>query len=336
MPLQAKLVLTFCGVVLLCLCRGNAQVVINCTSLPSAVGEYNLSYSSTNIDASALIGHSGSNFWDFSQPQSPVESILRTDLVPITDGGNEASFPDAAYAQRYTGGIYANPTWEYYRVTPGVGRLYYGFYASMDPTVDPTVVFPQAAVELPASIYYGQTWSREVDYQIQTYLGIPEDIVFTESAAVDAYGTLVLAGIGSVPALRISAIDTYSDTFGSFFDTETDTNYEWVVPGIGIAATMVEYGNDSLLLSQPYSNYFARVFLNPPVFPPPQAQLTLQSNTAVLAWRSTVNVGGYFVQSSGDLTGTNWLPVAQLTNQSFVVPISTGVAQQFFRVTSQP
>src|ERR1035441_8093870 len=107
--------------------RAKAQVVVPMSSLPSLVGEYNLSYVRTDTDVSALIGKPGSNYWDFSRAPSAADSVQRMDIVPITDGGNDASFPNATYAQRYTGGIYSTPAWEYYRITNGVGRLYYGF-----------------------------------------------------------------------------------------------------------------------------------------------------------------------------------------------------------------
>jgi hypothetical protein len=307
------------------------------SSLPSLVGEYNLSYVRTDTDVSALIGKPGSNYWDFSRAPSAADSVQRMDIVPITDGGNDASFPNATYAQRYTGGIYSTPAWEYYRITNGVGRLYYGFYNALNPLLDPIVVFPQPTIDLPDPVQYGHGWSRQVDYQTYDVFGGTEDITFTENATVDAFGTLVLPGFGPLQALRFTATDSYDTSAGGRdFGTEVDTNYVWLVPGIGFAAEVIKYGPDPLGQTQPFTNYLQRGFLYAPASPPQAVSLALKPGTAILNWTSSTNASGYVVRTSTNLTITNWIPVAQLTNQSLVIPTAAGTKQQFFRVTAQP
>ncbi|MGD1085357.1 MAG: hypothetical protein ABSA47_11500 [Verrucomicrobiota bacterium] len=330
-----------CFVALLCLAqfafRAGAQVTVPISSLPGVTGEYNLSYVRTNLDTSPLIGQSGSNYWDLSRAASASDSVQRLDIVPVTDGGNGASFPDAAYAQRYTGGIYSTNAWEYYRISNGVGRLYYGFYNAQSPYVDPLVVFPQSTTDLPDPVQYGHSWSRQLNYQLYDIFGGTEDISFTENATVDAFGTLVLPGFGPLQALRITAIDSYDISLdGIDFGTEVDTNYVWLVPGVGYAAEVIIYGPDPLGGTQPFTNYFQRVFLSAPVAPPTGVSLAMGPGTAILSWSSSTNGSGYFVRTLTNLTITNWTPVGQLTNLSLVVPTTAGTKQQFFQVTAQP
>ena len=327
-----------CSVALLCLAelafRAGAQITVPIASLPSVIGEYNLSYVRTNSDVVPLIGQTGSNYWDFSQTQSSSDSVQRMDVVPITDGGNGASFPNATYAQRFTGGIYPTPAWEYYQISNGVGRLYYGFYDAQSPYFDPLVVFPQPTIDLPDPVQYGHNWSRQLDYQLYDIFGGTEDIAFTENATVDAFGTLVLPGFGPLQALRFTAIDSYDFTEdGLDLGTQVDTNYVWLVPGMGFAAEVIKYGPGG---SQPFTNYFQRAFLAPPVAPPAEVSLALGPGTAILNWSSSTNGSGYVVQTVTNLTITNWTPVAQLTNLSLVVPTTAGTKQQFFQVTAQP
>jgi hypothetical protein len=322
---------------LLCLgfaIRVGAQTTVPMASLPSVVGEYNLSFVRTNSDVAPLIGQSGSNYWDFSQAQSASDSVQRMDIVPITDGGNSASFPNAAYARRYTGGIYSTPSWEYYQINSGVGRSYYGFYDAQSPYLDPLVVFPQPTIDLPDPVQYGHSWSRELDYQLYDIFGGTEDIAFVENATVDAFGILVLPGFGPLQALRFTAIDSYDiSEYGMDFGTQVDTNYVWLVPGIGFAAEVIKYGPGG---SQPFTNYFQRAFLSPPVSPPQAVSLALGPGTANLNWGSSTSGSGYVVQTVTNLAVTNWAPIAQLTNQSLAISIAVGIRQQFFRVIAQP
>jgi hypothetical protein len=334
---RMKMVLK-CFAALLCMTEFaitvGAQVSIAISSLPNLTGEYNLSYVRTNSDVAPLIGQAGSNYWNFSQAQSSSDSVQRLDIVPVADGDGGDSFTNAIYAQQYSGGIYSTPAWEYYQTSNGVGRLYYGFYDAVSPYFDPLVVFPQYTIDLPDPIQYGHSWSRQVDYQLYDVFGDTVDVAFTENATVDAFGTLVLPGFGPLQALRFTAIDSYDSTEDGFdLGTQVDTNYVWLVPGIGFAAEVIKYGPGG---SQPYTNYFQRAFLSPPVALPTLVSLALGPGTAILNWSSSSNGRGYVVQTVTNLTFTNWTPVAQLTNLSLVVPTAAGTKQQFFRVTAQP
>ena len=175
--------------------RATGQVVVPVSSLPSIIGEHDLSYVRTNFSLGSLVGGTGSNYWDFSQAPTSADVIQRLDIVSVNDGGNGAYFPSATYAQRYTGGVYASPSYEYYQISNGVGRLYYGLYEAQTQDANPLVVFPQPTVDLPEPVQYGHGWNRSLNFDINTIFG-PESVAFSETATVDAYGTLVLPGCG--------------------------------------------------------------------------------------------------------------------------------------------
>jgi hypothetical protein len=326
--------------------RANAQVVVPMSSLPSLVGEYNLSYVRTDTDVSALIGKSGSNYWNFSQPQASGDSIQRLDIVSVADGGDGGSFTNATYAEQFTGGpLYPGPAWQFYSITSGVGRDYYGFVDDLSVYTTGLVIFNHPTVDLPDPVKYGQTWKREVELPIyEPGISFPVEMIdFNDSSSVDAYGSVALPGVGETPCLRVSATDTYvlsiynSRSRGyDYYATEYQTNYQWLVPGIGLAAEVVQYGGDTAAFGATYTNTFQRVFLYPPLPPPPPLGLALHTNIAVLTWASTSNASGYVVQTLTNLNLTNWLPVAQLINHSLSVPIIEGASQQCFRIFAQP
>ena len=62
------------------------------------------------------------------------------------------------------------------------------------------------------------------------------------AAVVDAYGTLVLPGIGEVPALRVNeehTYDTQDTTLGLPLGKQYFRNYYWLVKGVGLAVNII-------------------------------------------------------------------------------------------------
>jgi len=323
--------------VLLLACFGfsaGGQLTISSTSLPSMVGEYNLSYVRTNIDISALIGHAGSNYWDFSQPQAADDVVSPMYIVPVSDGGNGGDFTGAAFAERIEGGLISGTSWEYYELDATNGLVFYGTYEPVGYGADPSVPIQPPTSVLPPSLFYGESWTNGYEFYVLDPIFGDVPAAYQASETVDAYGILRLPGFGAVPALRITQIENYYE-YSILF--QSDTNWIWLTPGIGFAAQIVAYAPNAIsVAAQPYTNGFSRVFLNPPLQPPPAAHLTLQSNITALTWGSTFKASGYVVQTSTNLNVTNWMPVAQLTNQSLSVPAIRGARQQFFRVIAQP
>jgi hypothetical protein len=317
---------------------GHAQVQFSTESLPHRVGDYYRGYLSTNVSVSAMVTPAGGpQRWDLSQPRQPNETIQRTDVVPSDEAGQDTGIPEAAYAERDTLDP-ANPTaWRYYTLTDE-GRLYYGFYATEHEAGKSLVVFDQPTLDVPATVQYGQTWNRSVSWQ-DSIMGVSISYDFTASARVDAYGTLVLAGLGQMPALRVKEIHDYevSVTGWQVIDSHTNLFYYWLCPGIGMPLQVILYGSN-IFVPTPldYTNLVLRTFetsapTNPPM-PAPVADLRigLQGGRAVLNWRPATNGSGYRVESLPWLGYTNW--------QLLGLPATSGWSealtptQRFYRV----
>ncbi len=314
-----------------------AQVTLSAQEVYHSIGEYSLSYFRSNLDLTAIIGNPGSNYWDFSQPQASDEVIASMIVVPVSDGGNGGDFTGATFALRYLGGAFSETNWEYYELDPTNGLVFYGSYEDVGSGASPATPITPASAILPWQMHFGDSWTIAYDFNVTDPLFGVIPVIYSSTSTVDAYGTMALPGIGPVPALRITEVEDYEeDIFGLRFP-QLDTNWTWLAPGIGFAAQAFNLGPDSYSASaESYSTSFTRVFLYPPFGNSPAAQLTLQSNLATLTWTSTLKASGYVVQTSTNLSLTPWPMVAQLTNQSLAIPITSGVSQQFFKVIAQP
>ncbi len=331
----------------------SAQPVFSRSSLPSQVSNYVRAYYSTNnpnvaslltltnISGLPLPPGATNAVWDFSQAEHPYETVLRTDIVPVDDGGYDSGqFPNAAYAERDTLEPASQIAWRYYGST-NAGRLYYGFYDPPNQNADSLVVFDQPTADIPATVQYGQTWNRSVTWH-GLVLGDPIYYYFSASATVDAYGTLNLPGLGSIPALRIHETHAYeADWQSSPVDIHTNQYYYWLVPGLGVAAQIFEFGDNVLYpLGLPNTNTIERVFYAnyyPP--PPPPAptnwvRLHLQAGLARLDWLHVSNASAYRVDYAASLVSTNWQTLSLTTNTNYSDVLTT--TQRFYRVVPQP
>ena len=84
-----------------------------------------------------------------------------------------------------------------------------------------------------------------VDFEDIIDLGFIESTIsvhFTSRAEVDAFGTLVLPGIGEVPALRVNEVNRYDlteQTLGLPLPSQYFRSYFWLVKGAGKAVHIV-------------------------------------------------------------------------------------------------
>lgn len=296
-----------------------AQTTFSSSSLPGTIGQYVRAYYSTNVNvASLLVLTNGAQQWNFSQPQQPNETTQRTDIVNTDDAGDAADFPMATYAERDTLEPTNEIAWRYYSLT-NQGRFYYGLDNPLDVDVSPVAVFEQPALDIPASVQYGQNWNRTVDW-ISLYYGfIVVSNHFADASTVDAYGTLALPAIGSVPALRVHEIHTYqiyelvSGSPPSLLDLHTNQYYYWLVPGLGVAAQVYLFGNNVIYPTDlPNTNSVLRVFAsnyftNQVVLGAVTGlQIQLQNGAALLDWQQMSNAFQYQVESTSNLDNPNW------------------------------
>ena len=324
-----------------------AQVTIAVTNLPSRVGvDYYRAYINTaDVGISGLLGTPGGpRRWDFSPPQRPDEVVRRTDIVAVSDGGHGAGFGAAAYAERVTNEGNGRQDWSYYRLVTNVARRYYGFYDAVANPDCPAKTF--TTYDLPATVSYGQTWSRTVDFA-DCASGFNLAVHFTSQATVDAWGTVVLPGIGEVPALRLNEMNTYDVTlvdFGIPLSTTTYRNYYWLVRGIGKAVHILSPGYTGTsapadfatakTFLRTFESNTARDYLTPLTVS--DLRLTRQGTWAVLDWRPEPNASGYRVETLGSLSSTNWQLVTEPSVNTWSNLLSVTETQRFFRVFSKP
>lgn len=326
-------------------CHGvEAQIVFSVTDLPVQIGNNTRAYFSTNVALSnltSLLGRAGGpQRWNFSQPRSASESIHRTDIVPPNDGNHGGAFPCATYAEWEVGDSDGTLAWRYHRIDTNGGRIYYGFCQPVDLSepVQTCNVFSEVTLDLPASVQYGQRWSRTVDWTQFVSVVIPVYYHYTAEVQVDAYGTLVLPGLGEVPALRLKQLNRSDVTAaGIFLGTQYNTNYAWLVPGIGLAVQVIFHFDDFDLpaFERPHSNTVTRVF---EVRPWGVADLRLQQQGAatILHWRQETRTSGYRVEFRNDLNLSRWELLAEPATNVWSDTSIITQTQRFFRVYTKP
>jgi len=323
----------------LCLCltllgalSTQAQITFTAAQLPTAIGNYIEEYVSTNANPSTIIGPTGGpQVWDFSQAQQPEEIVRRVDIVPPADGGQQASFPNAAYAERYIDEPNDILEWDYYSLTNSIGRYYFGSYA---PDAGASVFSPPA-IDIPTMVGYGTNWSYTVNTTLETIT--EQDSV---SATVDAFGTVILPQLGSFPALRVNQLTTTKEFIGNtLFNTFYIREYYWLVPGFDKAVHIVSQVSSTPPPANFTSAYeIRRVFAvySVSLIPSPVGSLriSLQKDSAILDWLAASNASAYQVQAVGDLTLTNWQILASPASNSWSEPVTT--TQRFYRVFIEP
>lgn len=320
-----------------------AQPTFSSASLPANVGQYVRAYYSTNVNVASMLAlTNGAQQWDFSQPQQTYETVMRTDIVGPNDAGDAADIPAATYAERDTLEPANEIAWRYYSLT-NQGRLYYGLDNPLDVNASPIAVFEAPTVDIPASVQYGQNWNRTVDWTSLYFGFIVVSNHFTDASTVDAYGTLALPAIGSVPALRVHEVHTYhayeliSGGSPYLLDVHTNQYYYWLVPGLGVAAQVFLFGDNALapgglpntnsVLRVFASNYFTNQIILGSVA---GLRIRLQAGTALLDWQAVPNASRYQVESTGDLGNSNWQVSGSPNTNDWSEAVNLN--QRFYRV----
>jgi hypothetical protein len=271
------------------------------------------------------------------------------DVVPPSDGGQGSNFPEATYAERLTTEATGASSWSYYRIVANEGRRYYGAFDPVANPSKPITLFDAPTTDFPDRIGYGTNWSRTVDWMGLVDYGIFESEVavhFTSQAEVDAYGTVVLPGLGEVPALRINEVNSYERTdvwLGWPLDTQCFRSYYWLVRGVGQAVHIISNAE----LAVPPANfttakYLLRVFAaskvtdGPALRPVAALRIRTRPGMAILDWLSETNRSGYRVESLDFLGATNWQVLAEPVGNAWSNSLPSTPTQRFFRVFSKP
>jgi hypothetical protein len=324
-------------------------------SLPSQPGEYNLSYISTangsvpamlaltTNSAGGLIPPTSGQTWDFSQPQQLNESIQRTDIIAPANGMDSSYFPSATYAEQDSipdGDLFSPFAWRYYGFTNQT-RLYYGSYV-LGTGLDGLAVFNPPTPDIPASVSAGQTWSRVTTWR-STANYQPLYYTFSDTAIVDAFGTLILPGIDPQPALRVHEANVYDATNQNGRTEALFTNqyYYWLVPKLGVAVQVFEFGQAGVAYTNEVERmYYASYYTNQPpatnTYTPVQGNLHIHllSSYVFLSWDTFTNYPNYEVQANSSLTATSWQSLGLTTATNWVDNL--GATSRFYRVLASP
>ena len=344
-----------------------AQIQFTTNDLPCQVGQYNCSYVSSNVDVSRYLtlvtnrapppsggGETTPQFWGFSRGQQPYESILRTDIITPADGADGSYFPSAAYAEQTTMEPSSVIAWCYYGFGDegtNQGRIYYGFDEPVAGASSEAVFVPPT-IDIPATVQLGQTWTRSLYWSTLYYEAILVSNYFAASATVDAFGSLALPGIGTVQALRVHEVHSYTISIVAdppmLLDMHTNDYYYWLVPGVGVAVQVILYGSNVVYSEEmPCTNTvqrmcFASYFTNSTVTGSSNSiptfstnlQISLQGTSVVLNWDAFTNSTNYEVDFTTSLSPASWRSLGTTMGNTWTDSMSH--AQGFYQVVGTP
>jgi hypothetical protein len=293
--------------------------------------------------------------WDFLE--GPTNEVFRFDYLSPTGMLQAADFPDATLAERKTVESSGATSYLFFRPVPDIGRRVYGFYDPAVSAKQPSTPFSSPIVDFPATIRYNDTWSTSMTYFTEVEVfevgGFPVRYTVTSQFRVDAWGVVMLPGLGPLPTLRINEDQTVDvavdlDGYGEFTHLETDytRNYYWLSPGRGIVAQM----NSIQSSSPPPENFdraasFVRMFETnkkptPPVTgiqPVTNLRLTVGNGLVIVQWTKAANASQYRVEYSTGGFGTgSWQTLGTTSNASLIDWSASGQAMRFYRVASLP
>ncbi len=191
-------------------------------------------------------------------------------------------------------------------------------------------------------------------------------MTFTSSARVDAYGTLILPNLGSLPALRVNETNTYESflvDLGTPLGKQYLHNLYWLVPGIGRAVHVVSKASTSAPppLTEPPGSVLRVFEAAVGQVPPPPCSVTnlaiqLVGPKILLTWDS-VGAGMRYIVSrglGGPVLGSpeidlalarlpvpspfvhDWVPIQTNTQNFLLQEAPTGSAALFYRVACLP
>lgn len=338
----------FAGV-LFSVCLVQGQVVLTSQDMFNAIGQYYRVYANkNNVDVSSLVGtNGGPQTWTFTS--GPQDLIYRFDYVSPSDGGNGANFPLAKIAERQTNESTGIPmAWNYFDQVLGTGRKNFGF---VNPGGLPAQgQFNPPIVDFPDPLKYQSSWNVNTTYDFNYQDILPMRINYIASAKVDAYGTIILPGLGALPCLRINEVDENdilldADLSGDYQSQETDYihSYYFLSPGHGIVA---EIHSQQSTTAAPPDNFttaaqftrmfdFSRAGTSSGPAPVTDLKLEFQAGIAVLNWSRTANTTSYRLEYSYGLGGTNtWQSLNTTTNDYMLDISSASNRQRFYRVVS--
>lgn len=339
---------------LLSLGRLTAQITMRAGDFPSSLGEVRKAYvNSKEPSVAGLIGGPGGpQVWDFSYPPVAGEEVHVIEIVSAKEGACAAEYPDARYAERTTPPSPGQPSWEYFAIDQEQGRRFFGLCAPGANSATPGAVFEPPTLQF-TNCTYGTTWERSTSWTdtVNTVLGsFAVTIHFTARGEVDAYGTVILPRLGSLPALRVNETRTYRNELeGLPLGEQHFHNYYWLVPSIGKAVEIVSKASaDAAPSVYSVAATVLRVFEGGPrLVAGLRAQK--QGDQVFLSWDSAGSDRKYLIATSSvPLTPSlmppdssdgrffHWAPWQTVSQNILFVPCPAYPTNTFFRVAVVP
>ncbi len=338
------------------------QVTITSADMFNQVGQYYLAYAndpnSTNtVDVSGMLGSAGNvaQAWDFAS--GPQDVTYRFDYLAAGNTPNGADFVAAgaqmAQQQAIEGSTNALE-WLYFTQDPVKGQLDYGFYDPSFSASQPESVFTSALQDFRASIHYGDTWSGttifDSIYSLPLFGDFPDQVTYTTTDTVDAFGLVTLPNLGFLECLRVHEVVEYDIAInidGSGYTpagTAYVLNYYWLAPGHGIAVQINsqqytstppdDLGGQAATLVRMFQAYHPVITTNPPNTIS-GFKITPGSTAFLLQWTALSGVSSYNVEYATNLTGTiNWQSLGSTTSNFMLDPAAATPAApvRYYRV----
>ena len=345
-----------------------AQITITSADMFNQVGQYYLAYandtsSNNTVAVAGMLGTASSQAQAWNFANGPTNVTYRFDYLAAgnTPNGEDFAHAGAQIAEQKTDeGNTNDQSWLYFTQDSVKGRLDYGFYDPTFSASQPESLFNPALQDFPNAIHYGDSWSGTTVFTSvysDPVLGdYPDQLTYTSSDTVDAFGVITLPKIGFVNCLRVHELVEYDidiNVDGSGYTpagTEYILNYYWLAPGHGIVAqinsTSPSDGSkppDNLpqgaatLVRMFEANHPAVVSTNTPGSGISGFTFTPGSpgSGALLQWTTQTNVISYQVEYATSLGGTNnWQPLGTTTSNFILDPAANTPAApvRFYRV----
>jgi len=308
---------------------------------------------------SGLLGNPGGpQAWDFSN--GPQEVTYRFDYLLASNTTHGASFVamGAQIAEQKTDEANTNsPSWLYFTQDPLKGRLVAGFYDPAFSSLQPEAVFTNALQDFPATIHYGDTWQGTTVFEslyndpLLGDEGFPDQLTYTSTDRVDAYGIITLPNFGFLDCLRVHELVQYDIAFdlGDGYQkvaSQYVLNYYWLAPGHGIVAQITSTSPSDG--SQPPDDLPGGAATVVRMFETNHSEsgtnapatingfkITLGKTAALLQWTAQVGIGSYRVDYATALGNTaTWQTLGSTTANFMLDPAAVTPASRarYYRV----
>jgi len=340
------------------------QITITTKDMFTKEGQYYKMYSNfvghfseapqEEVDVFDYIGEAGEDqVWDFRE--GPEDELIQFDYVKPSAIHTDVVFEEATLVERATYDSTGKQKSLFVDLKPGVGRYVYGFHDESIDEENPAIPFSGRLLDFPAVIQYDDEWKASTSYEYVTRSELldfdsPTKIVYESEMKVDAYGIIMLPGLGFHDCLRINevvknvafvkipgVIDDWQEAI-----TQFTRNYYWLSKDMGIVAQISsspesvppadEFSVAGALWRQFENNHGKSTETAQPV-EGLELSLDPNKNRILLSWKKAENTVEYLVQYSDTLAADSWRELKKTTG-NFVLDDISSEKHRFYRIVS--